>query len=158
MMTTEVKNLKGSSLARSKVQQQVINSLQKRHRQEKLFRGAGVTAVAISLLLVVLLFVNIFSKGLPAFWQHAIKVDIYFDPAVVQIAEKPVQQADESDNDFRQRDLEWRSSVGMINFNRLILDGLNKVIPDGQAHRRDLQRVVTSGERFAIRVGASVTF
>lgn len=150
-MTTEVKTVSGSPVARSKVQQQVVSSLQKRHRQEKLFRGAGVTAVSISILLVLLLFVNIFSKGLPAFWQHAIQLDIYFDPAVVQISAKPVQQTDESDNAFRQRDLEWRSEVSMINFNRLIIEGLQKVIPDANEHRRDLQRIVTSGERFAIR-------
>lgn len=150
-MTTEVKNLKANETTRSKVQQQVVDSLKKRHRQEKLFRNAGITAVSISLMLVVLLFLNIFSKGLPAFWQHAIKLDIYFAPAIVKIAEKPVQLADESDNEFRQRDLEWRSSVGMVNFNRLIVAGLEKVIPDASQHRRDLQRIVTSGERFAIR-------
>lgn len=151
-MTTEVKTLNGSSpAARSKVQQQVVRSLHKRHRQENLFRAFGITAVSISMLLVLLLFVNIFSKGLPAFWQHGITLDIHFDPAVVKIAEKPVQLPTETDNEFRQRDLEWRSAVGMVNFNRLILDALQKTIPDAAQHKRDLQRIVTSGERFAIR-------
>ena len=58
-----------STYSASPVQQQVVRSLKKRHRQEKLFRFAGMTAVGISLLLVALLFINIFSKGLPAFWQ-----------------------------------------------------------------------------------------
>lgn len=137
--------------APSKVQQKVQQSLARRQRQEKLFRGLGVGAVACSLLLVALLFINIFSKGLPAFWQATITLDLYFDPAIVKIPEQPVQGADESDNDFRKRDLAWRSAVGMVNYNRLIQAGLEKVIPDAAQHRRDLARIVTSGERFALR-------
>lgn len=137
--------------APSKVQQKVQQSLARRQRQEKLFRGVGIGAVACSLLLVALLFINIFSKGLPAFWQATITLDIYFDPAIVKIPERPVQGAEESDNDFRERDLAWRSAVGMVNYNRLIQAGLEKVIPDALQHRRDLARIVTSGERFALR-------
>lgn len=150
-MNTEAKSNALSTPARSKVQQQVVRSLQKRHRQEKLFRTAGVAAVMVSVLLVILLFLNIFAKGLPAFWQHSIKLDIYFDPAVISISEKPVQQAGETDNAFRQRDLDWRTEVGMINFNRLIIASLQDVLPDAENYRRDLQRIVTSGERFALR-------
>ena len=137
--------------APSKVQQKVQQSLARRQRQEKLFRGVGIGAVACSLLLVALLFVNIFSKGLPAFWQATITLEIFFDPAIVKIPEQPVQGAEESDNDFRERDLAWRSAVGMVNYNRLIQAGLEKVIPDAAQHRRDLARIVTSGERFALR-------
>lgn len=150
-MNTEVKSNAVSTPARSKVQQQVVRSLQKRHRQEKLFRTAGVTAVMISILLVILLFLNIFAKGLPAFWQHSIKLDIHFDPAIISISEKPVQQAGETDNAFRQRDLDWRTEVGMVNFNRLIMASLQDVLPDADNYRRDLQRIVTSGERFGLR-------
>lgn len=150
-MNTEAKSNALSTPARSKVQQQVVRSLQKRHRQEKLFRTAGVAAVMVSVLLVILLFLNIFAKGLPAFWQHSIKLDIYFDPAVISISEKPVQQAGETDNAFRQRDLDWRTEVGMVNFNRLIIASLQDVLPDAENYRRDLQRIVTSGERFALR-------
>lgn len=140
-----------STYSASPVQQQVVRSLKKRHRQEKLFRFAGMTAVGISLLLVALLFINIFSKGLPAFWQHGIELEIHFDPAVIKISEQPVLQAGESVRAFEQRHLTWRSEVGMVNFNRLIQDALLKVIPDGAEHRRDLARIVTSGERFALR-------
>lgn len=133
------------------VQQKVTASLGRRHRKERVFKGFGLAAVLASLALVLILFVNIFSKGLPAFWQSAITLDIYFDPQVVKIGEKPVQRANESDNDFRQRDIEWQTEVGFINFNRLITDSLQKLLPDAAQHRRDLQRLVTSGERFALR-------
>ncbi|MDR6983070.1 phosphate transport system permease protein [Rheinheimera pacifica] len=133
------------------VQQKVTASLGRRHRKERVFKGFGLAAVLASLALVLILFVNIFSKGLPAFWQSTITLDVYFDPQVVKISEKPVQAANESDNDFRQRDIEWQTEVGFINFNRLITDSLEKVLPDVTQHRRDLQRIVTSGERFALR-------
>ncbi|WP_215395949.1 phosphate ABC transporter permease PstA [Rheinheimera oceanensis] len=133
------------------VQQKVNASLARRHRKERVFKSFGLAAVLASLALVLILFINIFSKGLPAFWQSAITLDIYFDPQVVNISEKPVQAANESDNAFRQRDIEWQTEVGFINFNRLITDSLEKVLPDARQHRRDLQRIVTSGERFALR-------
>ena len=135
----------------SLVQQKVIASLSRRHRKEKLFRRTGLLAVLISLALVAILFINIFSKGMPAFWQSAITLEIYFDPKIIQIPEKPQQQADESENDFRQRYLAWQTEVGFVNFNRLITDSLQKILPDASKHRRDLARVVTSGERFALR-------
>ena len=135
----------------SLVQQKVVASLSRRHRKEKLFRRTGLLAVLISLALVAVLFINIFSKGMPAFWQSAITLDIYFDPKIIKIPEKPQQQADESENDFRQRYLAWQTEVGFVNFNRLITDSLQKILPDATKHRRDLARVVTSGERFALR-------
>ncbi|MEW5682279.1 MAG: phosphate ABC transporter permease PstA [Pseudomonadota bacterium] len=135
----------------SQVQQKVIASLHRRHRKEAWFRRTGLLAVLISLSLVALLFINIFSKGLPAFWQSAITLEIYFDPKIIKIPAKPEQAADESDNDFRQRYLDWQTQVGFVNFNRLITDSLQKILPDATKHRRDLGRIVTSGERFALR-------
>lgn len=150
-MTIIAENPIKAVAAPSLVQQKVIASLQKRHRKERLFRSLGLTAVLISLALVAVLFINIFAKGLPAFWQSTITLDIYFDPKIIKIPEKPQQQADESDNDFRQRDLAWQTQLGFINFNRLITDSLQQILPDATQHRRDLARVVTSGERFALR-------
>ena len=134
-----------------KIKAKVRASLKRRHFQEKLFRELGRASVVISLLLVALLFINIFSKGLPAFWQSAITLDIYFDPAIVKINEKPVQQTGESDNDFRLRYQQWQTELGFVNFNRLVINGLKDVIPDAGNNTRELSRIVTSGERFALR-------
>jgi phosphate transport system permease protein len=150
-MSISAENSTSAVVAPSQVQQKVIASLKKRQRKETLFRRLGLTAVLISLGLVAVLFGNIFSKGLPAFWQSAITLDIYFDPAVINIPPKPEQQAGESDNDYRQRDLAWQTELGFINFNRLITDSLQQVLPDASQHRRELNRIVTSGERFALR-------
>ncbi|MBU2113773.1 MAG: phosphate ABC transporter permease PstA [Gammaproteobacteria bacterium] len=150
-MTIIAENPIKAVAAPSQVQQKVIASLQKRHRKERLFRAVGLSAVLISLALVAVLFINIFAKGLPAFWQSTITLDIYFDPKIIKIPQKPVQAADESDNDYRQRDLAWQTQLGFINFNRLITDSLLQILPDAAKHRRDLGRIVTSGERFALR-------
>lgn len=150
-MTIIAENPIKAVAAPSQVQQKVIASLQKRHRKERLFRALGLSAVLISLALVAVLFINIFAKGLPAFGQSTITLDIYFDPKIIKVPAKPVQAADESDNDFRQRDLAWQTQLGFINFNRLITDSLQQILPDATKHRRDLGRIVTSGERFALR-------
>ncbi|OEY70929.1 phosphate ABC transporter, permease protein PstA [Rheinheimera salexigens] len=133
------------------VQQKVQASLAKRHTKEKLFRRLGFSAVLISLGLVAILFINIFSKGLPAFWQSSITLDIYFDPAIVKVSDKPVKTATESEQAFQQRSMQWQTEVGFINFNRLITNSLKQVLPDANKHRRELSRVVTSGERYALR-------
>ncbi len=135
---------------KSAVQDKVAGGLARRHRQEKVFKWLGFGAVAISMALVAMLFVNIFSKGLPAFWQHSITLNVYFDPELINISPKPVQQAGESAADFRQRDLEWQSEVGRVNFNRIIMNSLMEVLPE-DANQRNVLRLVTSGERFALR-------
>lgn len=147
-MTIAEENTRSSD---SPARRKVAASLAKRHRQEKTFRILGLTAVIISLMLVAILFINIFSKGLPAFWQSTITLDIYFDPEIITISEKPVQYPHEADNDFRQRYVTWQTEVGFVNFNRLITDSLKKILPDTDVSGRDLQRLVTSGERFGLR-------
>ncbi|MFK7160127.1 phosphate ABC transporter permease PstA [Marinospirillum sp. MEB164] len=136
---------------RDQMQQRIAQSLAKRHRQEKFFRWLGQGAVGIALTLVAVLFLNIILKGVPAFWQANITLDIYFDPEVIQISDRPVRQADENQAEFEQRLLEWQMELAFINFNPLILQGLEQVIPEAAQHRRDAMRLVTSGERFALR-------
>ncbi len=57
--------------------------IRRRHRAEQRFKLYGLIAICIGLLAVLLLFVDIFSKGLPAFQQTSIRLDIYFDPQVI---------------------------------------------------------------------------
>ena len=85
--------------ARSLVIRKVQASLRRRHFGEKIFHGLGIGATVLGLAFVAILFINIFSKGLPAFWQTAITLDIYFDPEVVDIAEAPERLKGESSND-----------------------------------------------------------
>lgn len=137
--------------SRSRVADRVAASLGRRRAQEKRFLALGIGATLLGLAFVAILFVNIFSKGLPAFWQASISLDIHFDPQVIAISAPPIQLAGESDNDFRQRRIEWENEVGMVNFNRLIQNAVAQLIPEAAQFPRDAARIVTSGERIALR-------
>ena len=58
-------------------------SLNRRYAAEKRFRAIGMTAVALGLLFVTVLFVDIVSKGYTAFQQTYIQLHITFDPDVI---------------------------------------------------------------------------
>ncbi len=129
----------------------VVASLKRRRAQETRFRFVGITSVAIALGLVGLLFTTILSKGLPAFWQATFVMDVVFDPEVVQIGPKPVRAAEENEADFGQRMVAWQTELGFVDFNQLINAALVRVLPEAAQYPRDALRLVTSGERFALR-------
>lgn len=140
-----------STVQRSQVSQRVAASLARRHAQEKRFHALGIGATVVGLAFVLILFANIFGRGLPAFWQASITLDVHFDPAVIRISERPEPLQGEPDNAFRQRLIEWENEVGMVNFNRIIQAALVEVLPEAAEHPRDAARLVTSGERIALR-------
>ncbi|MBD3892980.1 phosphate ABC transporter permease PstA [Hydrogenophaga sp.] len=133
------------------LQLRVIDSLRRRRRKEMGFRLLGMTAVTISLALVVVLFASILSKGLPAFWQATFVMNVHFDPAVVTVGPKPERQSGETDAQFDERMMAWEMELGFVDFNQLILNALAKVKPETADHVRDAMALVTSGERFALR-------
>ncbi|MBE0507135.1 MAG: phosphate ABC transporter permease PstA [Marinospirillum sp.] len=139
------------ALKRNVMQKRVAASLKRRHAQEKRFRFYGMAAVSIALIFVAILFFTILSKGLPAFWQATLTLDVYFDPEIIEIEEKPQQQPGENDAAFEQRMLAWQTDLGFINFNRIILNSLAEVLPEAPKYQRDAMRLVTSGERFGLR-------
>ncbi|MCB1982229.1 MAG: phosphate ABC transporter permease PstA [Rhodoferax sp.] len=137
--------------AYSAVQQRVVRSLGKRKRTEVRFRLIGMAAVAASLALVALLFVTILGKGFPAFWQATFVMDVEFSPEVVTIVPKPVAEPGETPAAYQQRLQAWQTELGFVDFNQLILNALAKVLPETADYPRDALRLVTSGERFALR-------
>lgn len=134
------------------VYQKVAASLTRRRRQEKLFRAMGLGSVCLSLALVGLLFVNIFSKGLPAFWQTSMDVEVYFDPEIIDSSPKPEPLPGEAAKDYELRFQDWETELAFVNFDRLINEA---IIPhlDGfqQSQTRHLRQLVTSGERHGLR-------
>lgn len=136
---------------RDLMQQRVAASLKKRHAREKRFHFYGMAAVILAMLFVALLFTSILSRGVPAFWQATFTLDVYFDPEIIEISEKPVHQPDESEAAYQQRLLDWQLDLGFVNFNRLLLDSLSQVLPEASKYPRDALRLITSGERFTLR-------
>ncbi len=129
----------------------VAASLKKRHAAEKRFRFFGVLASLLALSFVAIFFVSILSRGLPAFWQATFNLDVYFDPAIIEVEPRPVPNPGESPADFQQRDYAWQSQVGMVNWNRILENSLIALRPDLEDERRTLRSLFTSGERFALR-------
>jgi phosphate transport system permease protein len=144
-------NAPNNSGGYASIQSKVAASLRRRKAQETRFRIIGIIAVTISIGLVGLLFSSILSKGLPAFWQATFVMDVYFDPQIIQIGPRPVQERGESPADFQQRNFAWQTELGFVDFNQLIVGSLEKVLPEAKEYPRDALRLVTSGERFALR-------
>lgn len=136
----------------SSVQDKVAASLRRRRHQEKVFRIVGLGSVCVSLALVGVLFINIFSKGVPAFWQTSMDVEVYFDPEVIDVSPKPVLQPDETQQEFNERFQDWETELAFVNFNRLINDAIIPHLDQFQpSQTRHLAQLVTSGERHALR-------
>ena len=68
-----------TKLDHDQVTQRIKDSLTKRHRSERIFRGLGFSAVVLGFLLVFFLLFDISHKAFPAFHQHWVVVDINFD-------------------------------------------------------------------------------
>lgn len=61
----------------------VYASLKRRHLKEKIFRALGLSSVLFGIACVLILFTDIFSKGIPAFQQNWIRMEITLDPAIL---------------------------------------------------------------------------
>ncbi|AUX86825.1 MULTISPECIES: phosphate ABC transporter permease PstA [Acinetobacter] len=136
---------------REKRKKIIENSLSKRHRKEKIFRGFGFAAVISGLFFVVLLFGSILAKGLPAFWQTSMSVPVYFDPTIVNAGAKPVQRAGESPAQFQERYVAWQTEMGMVDWDALIVNGLIKKDPSLAAQRDELTSIYTDSESYRLR-------
>tara|TARA_Y100001001_G_scaffold128086_1_gene127006 strand:- start:547 stop:1908 length:1362 start_codon:yes stop_codon:yes gene_type:complete len=136
---------------RDQIQSRVENSLRRRHAKEKRFKMFGLAAVLIGLAFVAVLFVSIFSRGLPAFWQSSITLDVYFDPQILDVGAPPEQRQDESPRDFEQRQQSWRTKLTMANWNEVLQNALIDAKPELEEHRRSLRKLFTNGEKYRLR-------
>ncbi|MFP1681924.1 phosphate ABC transporter permease PstA [Alloalcanivorax sp. C16-1] len=136
---------------RARIQSQVEQSLRRRHAREKRFRRFGLTAVMLGLAFVAVLFVSIFSRGLPAFWQSTLTLDVRFDPAVLNMGPPPQQQPEESPRDFQQRLNAWNFQLTMASWNTILEDALIAEKPALEEHRRQLRKLFTSGAKYRLR-------
>ena len=56
--------------------QKIQNSLNKRYRSEKIFKFSGLLAVVIAVMFLVTLFSAVIYRGLPAFVNHKIALEV----------------------------------------------------------------------------------
>jgi len=114
----------------------VERSLNRRYWAERRFRAYGFAAVTAGMAFLVYLFFVIFSNGLGAFRQTQIRVDLYFDPAVIDPA------GTRKIDDLRAAD-----------YQALIRSALKAKFPDveGRAASRELSRLVSGSASFALQ-------
>lgn len=108
----------------------------RRYRREALLKGLGLGAIALALGLLGILLFTIVSQGLPAFRAAYVKLDITFDPAVID------PQGSRDPQVLRQ-----------ANYAQLVNDSLTALFPDATARqdRRLVRGLVSSGAATQLR-------
>ncbi len=114
----------------------VARGLQRRYWAERRFRSYGFVAIVAALTFLVYLFFVIFSNGIGAFRQAEVKLDIYYDPAVIDPAgtRKP-------------------DDLYAADYQALIRAALKKRFPEveGRAGTRELTRLVSGSAAFTLQ-------
>jgi phosphate transport system permease protein len=137
--------------AQAKRLERIRNGLSSRHAREKRFRLFGLAAIFAALAFVGILFVIILSKGIPAFTQATMSLEVYFDPEIVEIDPRPVQQAAQSDADYQAEVLAWERQVTLVNWNRLLQAAVTQAVPEVEADARSVLSIIDGNERFKLR-------
>ncbi|HVY83441.1 MAG TPA: phosphate ABC transporter permease PstA [Steroidobacteraceae bacterium] len=117
-------------------QERVAKSLRRRYWAERRFRLYGILAVLFGIAFVVFLFATIVMQGASVFRQSYVKLDVFYDPAIIDPAgtRKP--------NDIRDAD-----------YQALVRAALKERFPEVEGRKavRDLARLVSSGAAFDLR-------
>ena len=151
MSVSAVSSPASSASASSPNRARIQASLRRRRAAESRFRFYGIASVTIAVGFVLFLFGTILHDGLPAFWQPVVKVDVAFDPAIIKVDPKPVQQPDQSPAAFQRANLDWQRKVTLVNWNRIIENSIRAEAPDVQLTPRDIQAMVSQNERYRLR-------
>ncbi|WP_202912946.1 phosphate ABC transporter permease PstA [Acuticoccus sediminis] len=127
----------------------VASKLGKRHRSETMFKSMGLGAILIGISLVGILFGSILYKGIPAFWQATLHLNLTFDPEIIDIDPRPTQQPGQSAADFHDELLSWQRALRRAKWDSLIQAAIAKDVPAAGAPdmRRTAFGLVASNER-----------
>ena len=72
-------------MSKQKTMEKVQQRLARRYQKEKRFRVMGLTAIFFSLAFLFFLFSAIFFNGYKAFFQTTVQLEVFFDPAILQV-------------------------------------------------------------------------
>jgi phosphate transport system permease protein len=131
-----VSNTNKPRLTAQETQAIVARSIRRRYWAERRFRGYGLAAVVAGMAFLVYLFFVIFSNGIGAFRQTQIRLDVYYDPAVIDPAGTRV-----------------RGDLQAADYQALIRAALKAKFPDveGRAATRELTRLVSGSAAFDLQ-------
>jgi len=121
---------------RARVADSVTRSLKRRYAAERRFRLYGLSAIIFSVLALGLLMVTIVSKGLPAFTQATIRLDVTLYPQ-------------EIDPKGERR---WEVLSG-ADYQGLVRESLKELFPDVSTRKdlRELYALVSPGAAYRVR-------
>lgn len=110
--------------------------LKKRYAREKRFRLFGVLSLIVSFAFLLILLFTIISKGLPAFQQTYVKLDIELDEATLGINKDSGEDA-----------------LFSANYSKAVKNSLNKMFPGvkGRKQKRALKNIVSNSAAYELR-------
>jgi len=117
--------------------QRVEAGLKKRYAKEKRFRRYGMISISISFLFLLLLLTDIVSKGLPAFQQSYVQIDVTIDSKTLG----GITEDSTEDELFSAR------------YSKVIKNALKEKFPDakGRKQRRALNNLVSKSAAYQLR-------
>ena len=120
----------------AKASDAVKRGLKKRYAAERRFKAYGITAIAIAMGFIAILFGTIISNGLPAFSETVIKLEIDVSEEIID----PTKERDPA-------------VIRAANYRKLVYDDFRALFPDVTARRdkRDLTKILSSGATFEIQ-------
>ncbi len=123
-------------LTPKETQARVARSLRRRYWAERRFRFYGLTAVIMGIFFVLFLFVSIFAKGMSTFQQSYVKLDVFYDPAIIDPAgtRKP-------------------EDIANADYQQIVRASMRARFPqvEGRKEQRDLTRLISGGASFDLR-------
>jgi phosphate transport system permease protein len=131
-----VSNTNKPRLTAQETQAIVARSIRRRYWAERRFRGYGLAAVIAGMAFLVYLFFVIFSNGIGAFRQTQIRLDVYYDPAVID-----------------PEGTRLPDTLQAADYQALIRAALKAKFPDveGRAATRELTRLVSGSAAFDLQ-------
>jgi len=124
-----------NSTSHSETTSLVRRSLAKRYAAEKRFRAYGVFAIVACLTFLLVLLGSIISKGLPAFTQTYVKLDVDISADVLGISESPTAQ-------------ELRSA----NYGALVKTTMRELFPEASSRKekKALYELISTGAEYEL--------
>ena len=140
-----------SSLPQQRQHSAIRAGIAKRHARERRFRAYGIAAICAALTAVAILFGMILYKGVPAFWQANVELEIFFDPEIIKVPERPQPQPGQSPAELEKQQLAWERQVTMVNWNRVIEAAIRKAAPDVEIDTKQALSIVETNGRYELR-------
>lgn len=133
------------------LRERMAKGLARRHRGERWFRWLGLGATCAALAFVALLFFSILHRGLPAFWQSTITLEVYVDPNIVVLEPAPSRAEAESVAAYQARMNAWRNGLMRVNWNALLVEAVKRRYPEQHLSARQILALFSRAEAYRLR-------